>query len=136
MRSCRFLLGAALAACLAAPSIAQEAVHEGHVPEQAVPSADTGSEASSGAPSPARAAMEAANEKMHAAMMLPPGTDADVLFAQAMIPHHEGAIDMARVQLQYGKDPELRKLAEEIIAAQEGEIAVLKDWLARQPAAQ
>ncbi|WP_235031393.1 CopM family metallochaperone [Geminicoccus flavidas] len=116
-------------------AIAQEAVHEGHVPEQAVPGADTGSTGSSGATSPAREAMEAANEKMHAAMMLPPDTDADRLFAQVMIPHHEGAIDMARVQLQYGKDPELRKLAEEIIAAQEGEIAVLRDWLERQPAA-
>ena len=67
MRSCKLLVGVALAACLAAPSIAQEAVHEGHVPEQAVPSADTGSAASSGATSPAREAMEAANEKMHQA---------------------------------------------------------------------
>jgi uncharacterized protein (DUF305 family) len=47
-----------------------------------------------------------------------------------MIPHHQAAIDMAKVQLEHGKDPEIRKLSEEIIKAQESEIKQLEAWLA------
>ena len=57
--------------------------------------------------------------------------DADIDFTAMMIPHHQGAIDMAKVQLQYGKDPELRKLSEAIVAAQESEIAFMKSWLGK-----
>ncbi|MGV3548842.1 CopM family metallochaperone [Rhizobium sp.] len=60
--------------------------------------------------------------------------DADVDFATMMIPHHQGAIDMAKVHLQYGKDPELRRLSEAVVSAQQGEISVMKGWLEKHPA--
>lgn len=72
-----------------------------------------------------------ANAKMHKDMAVPLTGNADVDFVQGMIPHHQGAIDMAKIVLEHGKDPEIRKLAEEVIAAQEGEIAMMKAWLAK-----
>ena len=74
-----------------------------------------------------------ANEKMHRDMGVAISGDADRDFAQSMIPHHQGAIDMARIALKHGKDPEIRKLAEAVVSAQESEIAQLKEWLARHP---
>ena len=55
--------------------------------------------------------------------------DADRAFARSMIPHHAGAIKMAEIELKYGKDPEMRKLAEQIIKAQDPEIKQMKKWL-------
>jgi uncharacterized protein (DUF305 family) len=69
-------------------------------------------------------------DKMMADMMVPYTGDPDIDFARGMIPHHQAAIDMAKIQLEFGKDPEMRKLAEAIIAAQESEIATLKAFLA------
>lgn len=48
-----------------------------------------------------------------------------------MIPHHQGAVEMAQIEIKYGKDPELLKLANDIVAAQESEIALMKGWLAK-----
>lgn len=81
--------------------------------------------------SEAAAAFEAVNAKMHQDMSIAMTGDADVDFMKGMIPHHQGAIDMANVVLKYGKDPETRKLAEDIIKAQQTEIAFMKEWLAR-----
>lgn len=80
----------------------------------------------------AGAAFEAVNAKMHKNMMIDMTGDADADFMNGMIPHHQGAIDMANVLLKYGKDPVTRKLAEDIIKAQESEIAMMKDWLAKR----
>jgi uncharacterized protein (DUF305 family) len=77
-------------------------------------------------------AMQDAMRQMQHGMDMPTTGDIDVDFARTMIPHHQGAIDMAKAELADGKDPELRALAEEIIAAQEKEIAFLKAWLAKQ----
>ena len=73
------------------------------------------------------------NIKMHKDMTMEFTGNPDVDFAKGMIPHHQGAIEMAKVVLKYGKDPEMKKLAEEIINAQDTEIAFMKGWLAKQP---
>ncbi len=80
---------------------------------------------------PAARAYGEAMGRMHRGMAVTPTGDADVDFARMMIPHHQGAIDMARVELAQGKDPTLRAMAQDVIKAQEGEIATLKDWLAK-----
>ncbi len=67
---------------------------------------------------------------MHDEMMLGIADPvADMAFARGMLPHHKGAVDMAQVQLQYGKDPEMRQLAQQIIDAQQPEIEQMQNWI-------
>ena len=78
---------------------------------------------------PATKALRDASARMHRAMDIRYANDIDVDFARSMIPHHQGAIEMAKVALEHAKEPETRKLAEEIIKAQETEIAQMRAFL-------
>jgi uncharacterized protein (DUF305 family) len=107
------LLAAAILLAVSLPAAAQHD-HSGH-----------------GAGSGAAADYAEANTRMHEAMAIAFSGDVDVDFLRSMIPHHQGAIDMARVVLEHGTDPEVRAMAEAIIAAQEAEIAEMQAMLRR-----
>jgi len=81
--------------------------------------------------SPSSKAFKAADEKMMHGMMKPMSGDADRDFVAGMIPHHQGAVDMAKIELQYGKDAEMRRLATTIVNSQEKQIGQMEAWQAR-----
>ncbi|MBP1859411.1 CopM family metallochaperone [Rhizobium herbae] len=123
--SLRMIMAATtLAFAFTSPLAAQEMDHSkmDHGSMGAQPKGDTG---------PSSKAFAEANAKMHEGMDIAFTGNADADFVRGMIAHHQGAIDMAKIELEYGKDAELRALAEGIISAQEAEIATMKDWLAR-----
>lgn len=79
---------------------------------------------------PAWSDLMASMEKMDAAMAsVKPSGNNDADFVRLMLPHHQAAVDMAKAQLLYGKDPQMRRLAQEIITDQESEIELMQLWL-------
>jgi len=72
----------------------------------------------------------ASMDKMHMAMGAVKRTgDSDVNFVTLMLPHHQAAIDMAKTELLHGKDPQILRLAQEIITDQQSEIDLMQRWL-------
>jgi|HubBroStandDraft_6_1064221.scaffolds.fasta_scaffold00378_24 uncharacterized protein (DUF305 family) len=77
----------------------------------------------------------ASMEKMHAAMANEESSgNADIDFVKLMLPHHQAAIEMAKVQLLHGTDPQMRRLAQEIVTDQQSEIQLMQLWLKHQSA--
>src|SRR4030081_2148585 len=77
----------------------------------------------------------ASMDKMRMAMgAIKPSGNNDVDFVRLMLPHHQAAIDMAKTQLSYGQDPQMRELAQKIIPAQQSEIELMQRWLKQQAA--
>ena len=120
------LIALSLAAVIGTGGIAYAQSHTTHGSTKAASTKNTA----------ATKAYRAANTKMHEGMNLKFSNDADVDFIRGMIPHHQGAIDMAKVVLQHGKDAQTRKWAEDIIREQAREIAEMQAWLAKNPKAQ
>jgi uncharacterized protein (DUF305 family) len=114
----KYLLPLTVAAVIGLGGLAiAQTSHQGHDPK--VSTKDT----------VATKAYREANKKMHAGMDITFSNDADVDFIQGMIPHHQGAIDMAKVVLAHGKDEQTRKWATDIIREQQREIAEMREWL-------
>jgi uncharacterized protein (DUF305 family) len=124
----RIIVLAAMAAALPSLALAQGAAHGGHsghsTPAQTAQTPET----------PATKGYREANAKMHRDMDIKYSGDADVDFVRGMIPHHQGAIDMAKVALQNAKDEQIRKWATDVIREQEREIAEMQAWLKQKGA--
>ena len=88
--------------------------------------AGAGSASAVSAEAPFLAENQSAMDKMMAAMTIKPSGDPDKDFSAMMIPHHQGAIDMAEAELLYGHNEQLRRIAQEIIVDQQQEIVAMR----------
>src|SRR6478735_2623149 len=123
------IVASALALAFSSAAFAQDhstmdhgSMGHGAMEDMATPKGDSG---------PSSTAFAKANARMHEGMDIAYSGNADADFVRGMIAHHQGAIDMAKIELQYGKDPQLHKLARDIIAAQRKEITFMKFWQAK-----
>ena len=124
---CRSLTGCLVAACLGAAATISLAQEHPAMPAMAPHSHSV---MSHGALTEAETQFLAANEvamgRMMADMTVAPTGDVDRDFVAMMVPHHQGAIDMAQIILRYGKNEQLKRLAQEIIVTQQQEIAAMR----------
>ena len=112
------IFGVRLLVAFAAPPLVFAAfAHEAHSPAQHAATSEEGA---------FLAENEAAMTRMMSAMEAKPSGDIDRDFVAMMAPHHQGAIDMAVLELRYGKNEQLRRIAQEIIVSQMQEIAAMK----------
>jgi uncharacterized protein (DUF305 family) len=126
MRTLLFAIASVI--CVPFTSVAQELEQHEHAAQN--PRAQYSSDASF------QGAMVEAMRRMDTDMAIKHSGNPDRDFAAMMIPHHQGAIDMAKAELQFGQDPVLRRLAQAIIVEQQQEIEVMRRQLDRLPAAQ
>jgi hypothetical protein len=138
------VLSMALAAGLSFAQVAEAQAqhsghHEGHGAKPAKKKAPAKKRSSgahhghgAGPATPAVAEYQSAHASMMRGMSVPYTGDPDVDFRVQMIPHHQGAIDMARVALRHAKDPWTRQMAEGVIVEQQREIAEMQQWLTRR----
>lgn len=130
-----FLINAVALVALAAPALAQQQSQGGMMHSPGMMQGQGGMmqhQARMGQSDAAKAYM-AAMDKMHGPMMQGvQDSDPDAAFVKGMIPHHQGAIDMARVVLQFGKDEQTKKWANDVIREQQREIAEMQEWLKKR----
>ena len=118
----RLLIAAAAALTILSIGLLRAGVQSGILANNSQPTAD-----------PGWSELIASMDKMHMAMeAVKRSGNSDVDFVRLMLPHHQAAIDMAKTQLLYGKDPQMRRLAQEIITDQESEIELMQRWLKQQ----
>jgi hypothetical protein len=121
---------AALLLSIGRPAASHESMGAAHVHGGGVPMCSSASDA----PGPTfYSEMTKVSARMHEGMEIAPTGDIDRDFMRMMIPHHQGAIDMARVLLKYGRDEKLRRLAQSIIVEQGQEIAYMRMLLDTPP---
>ncbi len=114
---------------LATGAVAQTNPHAGHGGHGSHSAHATPASPKAVADLPSVKAYQAANDKMHKDMSISFTGNPDVDFVKGMIPHHQGAIDMAKVVLEHGKDARVRRLARNIIRTQEAEIRMMQAWI-------
>lgn len=116
---------AAASLAIACASTAAYAQQSASMPGMNMPSPDPANAAST-------QAFQHANDTMMKGMSAPPYTgNVDKDFVTHMIPHHQGAVDMAEIELKYGKDPAMKALAKRIVSDQRKEIALMQTWNAQ-----
>jgi hypothetical protein len=121
-RAIPLLIAAAAALTILSIGLVRAGVQSGTLANNSQPTAD-----------PDWSELIASMDKMHMAMgAVARSGNSDIDFVRLMLPHHQAAIDMAKTQLLYGKDPQMRRLAQEIITDQQSEIALMQLWLKQQ----